>query len=101
MKLPRSMGVVGNVRYGFQVGRTTVKLWSCGDGLPTWTGAPARRTGIRVMTAFVEDVAAPHRELEALGAPIKAPPSDIGTIARVMFVADPDGNWIEFATPLG
>lgn len=100
MKLPRSMGVVGNTRYGFVLGATTVKFWSRGDDLPTWSGPPARRTGIRLMTALVEDVDATHEALKERGVSIAAPPSDLENLARIMFVTDPDGNWIEIATPL-
>jgi catechol 2,3-dioxygenase-like lactoylglutathione lyase family enzyme len=100
MKLPASMGVVGNVRYGFIAGGTTIKFWSRGEGLPTQTGAPGRRTGIRLMTAWVGDVDAAHEELRSRGVEIKAAPYDLPGLARVMFAADPDGNWIELASPL-
>jgi glyoxylase I family protein len=99
MKLPRSMGVVGNTRYGFICGATTIKFWSRGE-LPVKTGAPARRTGIRLMTAAVPNVDAECDELRARGVPIKVEPHDFGALARVAFIADPDGNWIELTSPL-
>ena len=99
MKLPRSMGVVGNVRYGFTLGSTTIKFWSRGE-LPVRSGAPAKRTGIRVMTAFVDDVDATHALLRSRDVPVKVPPHDLAGLARVMFIADPDGNWLELAKPL-
>jgi catechol 2,3-dioxygenase-like lactoylglutathione lyase family enzyme len=98
MKLPASMGVTGNVRYGFTAGGSTIKFWNRGE-LPVRTGAPGKRTGIRLMTAFVEDVDATHALLQSRGAAIKVAPHDLAGLARVMFVADPDGNWIEFAKP--
>lgn len=98
MRLPRSMGVVGDTRYGFVAGRTTIKLWSRGPGLPTWSGAPGRRTGIRVITGIVDDVDATHERLRARGVTVKVPPADFQGQARIMFVADPDGNWIELAS---
>lgn len=97
MKLPKSMGVVGNVRYGFVAGATTIKFWSRGE-LPVKTGAPGRASGIRLMTAFVADVDAACAELRARGVAIKVEPYDFGELARVAFIADPDGNWIELAT---
>ena len=97
MKLPASMGTVGNVRYGFQLGTTTVKFWSKGE-LPTKTGAPARYTGIRLITAHVDDTDAVHEQLKSRGVEIKVPPNDFQGLARVMFIADPDGNFIEFAS---
>jgi catechol 2,3-dioxygenase-like lactoylglutathione lyase family enzyme len=99
MKLPKSMGVVGNTRYGFVCGATTIKFWSRGE-LPVKTGAPARRTGIRSITAAVSDVDATCAELRARGVTIKSEPQDFGGIARIAFIVDPDGNWIELASPL-
>lgn len=99
MKLPASMHTVGNVRYGFVLGGTTIKFWGKGE-LPTKTGAPARYTGIRLITAQVENTDALHDELKRRGVEIKVPPHDFQGLARVMFVADPDGNFIEFASPL-
>lgn len=99
MKLPASMGVVGNTRYGFRAGGTTIKFWSRG-ALPTWSGAPGKRTGLRMITAFVDDVDAVHDLLRGRGVPIKIPPQDFGNVARMMIAADPDNNWIEFAKQL-
>jgi catechol 2,3-dioxygenase-like lactoylglutathione lyase family enzyme len=99
MKLPASMGTVGNVRYGFLFGATTVKFWGKGE-LPTKTGAPSRYTGIRLITAQVEDTDTAHAELQRRGVEIKVPPHDFQGLARVMFITDPDGNFIEIASPL-
>ncbi|HET8938792.1 MAG TPA: VOC family protein [Polyangiales bacterium] len=97
MKLPASLGTVGNVRYGFVLGSTTIKFWSKGE-LPTKTGAPARYTGIRLITVQVEDIDATHEQLKGRGVEIKVPPQDFQGLARVMFISDPDGNFIEFAS---
>lgn len=99
MKLPASMNTVGNVRYGFVLGATTIKFWSKGE-LPTKSGAPARYTGIRLITAHVEDTDAMHEQLVRRGVEITVPPHDFEGLARVMFIKDPDGNFIEFASPL-
>jgi glyoxylase I family protein len=99
MQLSKKMGVVGNQRYAFICGKTTIKFWSRGE-LPVKTGAPARRTGIRSVAAAVSDVDAKCDELRARGVPIKVEPHDFGTLARVAFIADPDGNWIELTSPL-
>jgi glyoxylase I family protein len=95
MRLPKSMSVVGNVRYGFVAGKTTIKFWHMGE-LPTKTGGPGRRTGIRMITAIVDDLDATHEHLRTHDVAIKAAPHDMQGLARVMFAADPDGNWIEF-----
>lgn len=101
MKLPPSMGVVGDTRFGFVFGRTTVKFWSHGGALPVRTGAPERWTGIRSIRAWVEDVDATCETLRGRGVPVAVEPTDSDDQARVMCVSDPDGNWIEFASPLG
>jgi catechol 2,3-dioxygenase-like lactoylglutathione lyase family enzyme len=100
MKLPASMGVVGNVRYGFRAGGTTIKFWSRGPGLPTWSGAPGKRTGLRMITALVPDVDAVHDLLRSRDVAIKVPPNDFEGTVRMMIAADPDNNWIEFVRPL-
>jgi catechol 2,3-dioxygenase-like lactoylglutathione lyase family enzyme len=100
MQLPASMGVVGNRRYGFIAGRTTIKFWSRGADLPTWSGAPQARTGIRLMTAFVPDVDAAHQQLIERGVTIEVAPHDFQGGVRLMFASDPDGNWIELASQI-
>jgi glyoxylase I family protein len=99
MKLPASMQTVGNVRYGFVFGKTTIKFWGKGE-LPSRTGAPARYTGIRLITVPVEDTDAAYAQLTERGVEVKVKPHDLQGLARVMFVTDPDGNFIEFAGPL-
>jgi catechol 2,3-dioxygenase-like lactoylglutathione lyase family enzyme len=95
MQLPSSMGVVGDVRHAVTAGATTLKFWKIGRVLPTPTGAPERRTGIRVMRAWVADVDAVHAELVGRGVEIAVPPRDLAETGRGMTIADPDGNWIE------
>jgi catechol 2,3-dioxygenase-like lactoylglutathione lyase family enzyme len=99
MKLPASMGVVGNTRYGFIAGASTIKFWSRG-ALPVVSGSPDQRTGIRLITALVPDVDAMLPTLHEHGVTIKVEPHDLAGLARVMFIADPDDNWIELASPL-
>jgi catechol 2,3-dioxygenase-like lactoylglutathione lyase family enzyme len=98
MKLPASMGTVGNVRYGYVAGGTTIKFWSMGDALPKRTGAPGSRTGIRQISAVVEDLDGVHEHLRRRGVPIEVGPSAQGGKSRALFASDPDGNWIELAT---
>jgi hypothetical protein len=72
---------VGNVRYGFTAGGTTIKFWNRGE-LPGRTGAPGKRTRIRLMTAFVEDADATHALPLSRGVPIKVAPHDLAGLAR-------------------
>ena len=59
--------------------------------------APASREGVgyRYVTVQVWDVDAGHAALVALGATEGSSPMTLGATARISFVRDPDGNWIE------
>lgn len=54
-----------------------------------------RAPGYRYLTVQVRDVEAAHAELLRRGAMEGRPPVTLGTTARISFVRDPDGNWIE------
>ncbi len=90
----------GAIKYSFLAGKTTIKFWSLGKPLPSHTGPPAEALGLRYITFLVKDVDAVYQLLKTRGAKIATPPFDFGGIARIMFVADPDGNYIEFAQPV-
>ena len=87
----------GRTRYAFTWGKTTVKFWQAEKELPVRTGSPNKRAGIRMYTVMVEDIDDVHAELKQKDVLIKMEPRDFPGIARIMFAADPDGNWIEFA----
>jgi lactoylglutathione lyase len=56
---------------------------------------PVRAAGYRYLTVQVWDVDAEHPGIIARGGEEGRPPVTLGTTARVSFVRDPDGNWIE------
>jgi catechol 2,3-dioxygenase-like lactoylglutathione lyase family enzyme len=85
-------------RYGFVWGSTTIKFWSVkGAQLPIQTGAPMQRAGLRMFTAMVEDIDEAYSELVTRDVPVRMAPTELPGVARIMFVADPDDNWIELA----
>ena len=57
-----------------------------------WTGQ-----GFRYLTIQVWDVDAEHRGILERGGTEGRPPVTLGDVARVSFVRDPDGNWIEIS----
>ena len=76
----------------------------CGDSLvlitqsPTLVSAGAMKArGFRYITIQVRDCDAEHARLLRAGAVEGHPPTTLGTTARVSFVRDPDGNWIEIS----
>jgi len=80
----------------YRVGETTLKFWSTGRPIPNFAGAPPRAIGIRYVTLLVQELDRVASDLAARGVPIALPPTALGTNTRIMFVSDPDGNWIEF-----
>jgi catechol 2,3-dioxygenase-like lactoylglutathione lyase family enzyme len=96
MRLGGEMGV----RYGFTWGSTTIKFWGRYEQLPVQTGAPNLRAGIRMFTVMVEDLDEAHAELVTKDVPVRMAPTELPGVARIMFVADPDDNWIEIAQRL-
>ncbi len=89
----------GGTKYSFMAGPTVVKFWQAAANTPKMTGGPQEATGIRYFTFSVKDTDAAAKWLTERGAKIVMPPTDFGKLARIMFVADPDGNFIEFAGP--
>ena len=53
--------------------------------------------GFRYITVQVWDVDAEHARVVAGGGAEGRPPVTLGTTARISFVTDPDGNWIEIS----
>jgi len=90
----------GAKKYTFTAGKTTIKFWTgSAENLPKHTGNITDAIGFRYFTFLVKDVDATREILKSRGAKIAVEPVDFGKIARIMMVADPDGNWVEFAAP--
>jgi lactoylglutathione lyase len=53
--------------------------------------------GFRYLTIPVWDVDLEYRGILERGGAEGRPPLTLGTVARVSFVRDPDGNWIEIS----
>jgi catechol 2,3-dioxygenase-like lactoylglutathione lyase family enzyme len=94
------VGPPAEVRYGYTWGATTVKFWKMPGELPVQTGAPNLHAGARFFTAMVEDIDAAQAELTRKDIPIVMPQVKLGDVAKILFFADPDGNWIELAQRL-
>ena len=90
--------------YGEQLGLEPAgdRAYRCGTSVLTFEPDPAapsaaemRGPGFRYLTVQVRDVDSEHRELLARGVTEGRPPVTLGTTARISFIRDPDGNWIE------
>lgn len=92
--------------YGEMLGFEAVGdgVFLCGDSRLVLEHEPSlapvgdmRASGFRYLTIQIADVDAIHREILARGGTEGAPPRNFGTTARVSFVRDPDGHWIEIS----
>jgi catechol 2,3-dioxygenase-like lactoylglutathione lyase family enzyme len=97
---PQEMATAdGAMKYSFLAGETTIKFWGSREGTPRHTGPTTAGYGIRYFTLWVKGgLKALHGAFEARGVPVALPPTPFGTI-QIMFVEDPDGNWLEFVSP--
>ena len=78
--------------------------YRCGDSLIAFAADPSacrtealRARGYRYITIQVRDVDSEHAGIIARGGEEGRPPVTLGSTARVSFVRDPDGNWIEIS----
>jgi lactoylglutathione lyase len=76
----------------------------CGDSVVFITQSPTpvragamKARGFRYITIQVRSCDAEHARLLGAGAVEGHPPTTLGTTARISFVRDPDGNWIEIS----
>ncbi|MGA6971075.1 MAG: VOC family protein [Candidatus Binatus sp.] len=88
----------------FQLGKTVISFKHDPaavrpDKSPPGSAAEAttRAVGIRYITVQVRDCDAEHRRFMSMGAWEGAPPLTLGTVARISFIRDPDGNAIEIS----
>ena len=80
------------------------RVYRCGDSLlfveqsddAVETGR-AQGLGFRYLTVQVWDVDAEHAGIIERGGTEGRPPVTLGATARISFVRDPDGNWIEIS----
>jgi lactoylglutathione lyase len=84
--------------------RTAERTYRCGDSLLRFERAddvapPYRMQapGYRYITVQIWDVDAEHAGVVARGGAEGRPPLTLGNTARISFVRDPDGNWIELS----
>jgi len=78
------------------------RSYRCGDSLLIFEVDPSaaavgsmQARGFRYLTVQVRDVDAEHAGIVERGGREGRPPLTLGTTARISFVRDPDGNWIE------
>ena len=82
----------GDHRY--RCGNTVLLLDHADDVRPV---GELRAKGFRYLTAQVWDCDAEHAAILRRGGTEGRPPATLGSTARISFVRDPDGNWLEIS----
>ncbi|MEP7215171.1 MAG: VOC family protein [Anaerolineaceae bacterium] len=79
-------------------------IYRCGDSLLIVERDPLavpagemRAPGLRYITIQVRDVELEHDRAISRGVAQGRPPVTLGSTARISFIRDPDGNWIELS----
>lgn len=80
----------------FRYGNTTIKLWQFPGDLPNDSGRWEAAYGIRYIQYVVRDLDAVDAFAKSSGVTIDREIFPLGNLARIMFVADPDGVINEF-----
>jgi len=80
----------------YRHGNTTIKLWQFGSDLPKASGRWQLAYGIRYIQYIVRDLDAVNDFAKSSGVTIDRDIFPLGKLARIMFVADPDGIINEF-----
>jgi len=86
----------GSELYSYRHGNTTIVLGSYGDRLPRHAGRWEAARGIRYIQYIVRDLDAVNDFAVSSGVTIEQKIFPLGKLARIMFIADPDGIINEF-----
>jgi predicted enzyme related to lactoylglutathione lyase len=86
----------GGELYCFRHGNTTITLASFGAALPKHSGRWEKARGLRYIQYIVRDLDAVSDDAKSSGVKIEQPIFPLGNLARIMFIADPDGIINEF-----
>jgi predicted enzyme related to lactoylglutathione lyase len=86
----------GGELHRFRHGNTTIVLGSFGPALPKHSGRWERARGMRYIQYIVGDLDAVSDYAATSGVKIEQPIFPLGKLARIMFLADPDGIINEF-----
>jgi catechol 2,3-dioxygenase-like lactoylglutathione lyase family enzyme len=93
---PEKVPAEGGEIYRFRHGNTTIELASFGPDLPKHCGRWEKARGLRYIQYIVSDLDAVSEFAKSSGQKIEQPIFPLGKLARIMFIADPDGIINEF-----
>jgi len=86
----------GGELFRYRHDNTTIVLASFGATLPKHAGRWEKARGVRYIQYIVRDLDAVSEDAKTSGVKIEQPIFPLGNLARIMFIADPDGIINEF-----
>ena len=94
----------GGTMKRYALGSNVLKLVTLDEppAAPAVPGGGPAQAGIRYITALVTSVTAAQQQIADAGYEIAQPAAEFAPVPGMgwMFVADPDGNWVELVGPL-
>ena len=88
---------LGETIISFDHDPTSARAPKSSSASPADVMASMRAVGMRYITVQVRDVDAEHRRFMSMGVWEGAAPVSLGAVARISFIRDPDGNFIEIS----
>lgn len=94
----------GGTMKRYAIGSNVLKLVTLDEPpvAPAVPGGGSAQAGIRYLTLVVTNVSETARQVEDAGHTVAQPLAEFAPVPGMgwMFVADPDGNWVELVGPL-
>lgn len=94
----------GGTMKRYAIGSNVLKLVTLDEppATPAVPGGGPAQAGIRYLTLVVTNVSETARQVEDAGHTVAQPLAEFAPVPGMgwMFVADPDGNWVELVGPL-
>ena len=94
----------GGTMKRYAIGSNVLKLVTLDEppAAPAVPGGGPAQAGIRYLTLIVTNVSETARQVEDAGHTVAQPLAEFAPVPGMgwMFVADPDGNWVELVGPL-
>ena len=94
----------GGTMKRYAIGSNVLKLVTLDEppATPAVPGGGPAQAGIRYLTLVVTNVTETARQVEDAGHTVAQPLAEFAPVPGMgwMFVADPDGNWVELVGPL-
>jgi predicted enzyme related to lactoylglutathione lyase len=94
----------GGTMKRYAIGSNVLKLVTLDEppATPAVPGGGPAQAGIRYLTLVVTNVTVTARQVEDSGHTVAQPLAEFAPVPGMgwMFVADPDGNWVELVGPL-